>query len=172
LWQIKGMFDANKYGGEIAEILGVAGGGERPMPLVRGVPTSEEGLQRVKESRIRGPLLAGLYIYFGCWEEAHGVAQDIESVAGSYWHAIVHRQEPDAGNAGYWFGLVGRHAIFPELRIKASEIGVPVEKEWDPQAFIAYCERARAGSEEERKAMEVQLAEWQLLFDWCWKEEA
>jgi hypothetical protein len=165
------MFDAAKYGTEIAAILALDGGGERPMPLVRAGCISAEARRRLKESPIRGPLLAGLYVYFGCWEEAHEVAQDIDSVAGSYWHAIVHRQEPDAGNAGYWFGLVGPHAIFPALRARAEELGVPVGKEWDATAFIAYCERARAGSEEDRIAMEVQLAEWQLLFDWCWGEE-
>ncbi len=165
------MFEAAKYGSEIAEILALGGDGERAMPLVRAGCTSAEARRRLKASGIRGPLLAGLYVYFGCWEEAHEVAQETESVAGSYWHAMVHRQEPDGWNSGYWFGRVGRHAIFPALRAKALEVGVPVGKEWDAKAFIAYCERAREGSEEERKAMAVQLAEWQLLFEWCRREE-
>jgi hypothetical protein len=44
--------------------------------------------------------------------------------------------------------------------------------EWDPFAFIDFCESARkaGGSEQEVIAMQVQLAEWQLLFDYCAKE--
>ena len=81
----------------------------------------------------------------------------------------VHRQEPDAANSGYWFGQVGKHPVFPELRARAAEIGVEFGARWAPLAFIAYCEaaRTRPGSAEERKALEVQRAEWQLLFDWC-----
>jgi hypothetical protein len=66
---------------------------------------------------------------------------------------------------------VGKHPIFPALRARAAEIGVECGKSWDPLAFIDYCEaaRQRPGSPEERKALEVQRAEWQLLFDWCAK---
>jgi len=95
--------------------------------------------------------------------------QDIATPEGSYWHAIVHRQEPDAGNSAYWFRQVGAHAIFPALRDAAAEIGIPVGPRWNPQAFIDLCERAgqSPGSELERQAREVQRAEWQLLFDYC-----
>jgi hypothetical protein len=113
-----------------------------------------------------------LYLYFSCWEDAHVVAQDLETKEGSYWHAIVHRQEPDAGNSGYWFQQVGSHPIFPALQARAAEIGVVFGDRWNPLAFIDYCEAARKnpGSPEEQKALSVQRAEWQLLFDWCAKQ--
>jgi hypothetical protein len=40
---------------------------------------------------------------------------------------------------------------------------------WDPFAFIAFCERARSqpNSTQEVAAMEIQRAEWQILFDYC-----
>jgi hypothetical protein len=40
---------------------------------------------------------------------------------------------------------------------------------WDPFRFIDFCERARQmpGSTDEQLAKAVQLAEWQLLFDYC-----
>jgi len=113
--------------------------------------------------------LAGLYLYFSYWQEAHEIAQNISTPEGSYWHAIVHRQEPDAGNAGYWFHQVGAHAIFPALRELAAQIGVDFGPRWDPLAFIEMCERARRqpGSDTESMAIRTQRAEWQLLFDCC-----
>ena len=125
--------------------------------------------QLFPQSRAPEAALAGLYLYFDCWKEAHETAQDIAGPDGSYWHAIVHRMEPDAGNSGYWFRQVGAHAIFPALRDAAAEIGVDAGPRWKPEAFIELCERAGQipGSELERQAREVQRAEWQLLFDYC-----
>lgn len=121
-------------------------------------------------------LLAGLLLYLGCWEEAHTIAQDIPTVEGSYWHAIIHRMEPDAGNSGYWFRRVGRHAIFPDLRAQAiaiaakrPEAGYSALGDWDPFCFIDFCEQANAhpGSEREQAALEIQQVEWELLMRWC-----
>ncbi len=149
-------FRAADYGAEVASILGLGGDGERlrtasAAGLFAGAGAPEAAL-------------SGLYVYFSCFEEAHGIAQDIATAEGSYWHAIVHRQEPDAGNAAYWFRQVGAHAIFPALARAAGQDGP-----WDPLAFIELCEQARrqAGSEIEARARAIQRAEWQLLFDYC-----
>ena len=165
-------FRAADYGPEVAAILVMDGGGERAMPLKmgKGSAAARERLRGVTAARLfagaRAPeaALAGLYVYFSCFDEAHGIAQDIATPDGSYWHGIVHRREPDAGNAAYWFRQVGTHPIFPALARAAG-----AEGKWDPFAFIDLCERARVqpGSELEARAMAVQLAEWQLLFGWC-----
>ena len=162
------MFDPQAYGGEIAEILALDGNGERLMPLAGGKCSSSKARNRLRRSRIPLVVRAGLYVYFSCWEEAHELAQDLRTSEGSYWHAIVHRQEPDAWNSGYWFDRVGKHPIYPALCAEALALGVDFGTVWDPKAFIEYCERARTrhGSDEKRKALEVQRAEWQLLFDW------
>lgn len=152
-------FDPHAYGPEVAAILALGGDGQRPMALAEPVCVSEDARASIEAAKIPEALRAGLYLYFGCWKEAHETAQDIPTREGSYWHAIVHRQEPDAGNAGYWFAQVGNHPIFAELSTAAGE-------RWNPRAFIQQCERAR-DAEAKRRAEELQLLEWQLLFDYC-----
>jgi hypothetical protein len=170
-------FDASAYGGPVASILALDGAGGRLMPLTRGACSSEGARAALKSANPRElfPLsrdpqaaLAGLYLYFSCWDEAHATAQDIATPEGSFWHAIVHRQEPDDWNSGYWFRQVGRHAIFPRLAERAAEFGIGGGR-WDPMEFIAICAEARKspGSDAERRALEVQRIEWQLLFDHC-----
>jgi hypothetical protein len=167
------MFQPSDYGSEVAEILRLDGSGERLMPLVMERCSSEAARERLRGvsarglfARARAPeaALSGLYVYFSCFEEAHTIAQDIPTVEGSYWHGIVHRQEPDAGNAAYWFRRVGVHTIFAALA-EASGRQTP----WDPFAFIDMCEQARRqpGSELEASARGIQRLEWQMLFDYC-----
>jgi len=171
-------FDPQSYGEAVAAILRLDGDGERLMPLVSTRAGSDDARRMILQAgarllfpRSRAPeaALAGLYLYFDCWNEAHETAQDIAGPEGSYWHAIVHRQEPDAGNSGYWFRQTGVHAIFGPLRDAAAAIGMAAGPRWDPLAFIKVCERAQRspGGELERQAREVQRAEWQLLFDYC-----
>lgn len=171
-------FDAAAYGPNVAAILALDGNGERHMALAEPACSSGKALAALKgaaarqlfpNSRAPEAAMAGLYLYFGCWEQAHETAQEIRAAEGSYWHAIVHRQEPDAWNSDYWFRQVGRHPIFPALRDAAATMGVDFGPEWRPGAFIQLCEDARSapGSEIERQALAVQQAEWQLLFDYC-----
>jgi hypothetical protein len=171
-------FDAKAYGADVAAILALDGDGERLMPLAGAQCSSAEALAKLKATsapklfpRSRAPeaALAGLYLYFSCWTEAHEIAQDIGSPEGGYWHAIVHRQEPDDWNSAYWFRQAGQHPIFPALAKAASAIGIETDSSWDPPAFIELCTRARAlpGSDLERQCLEVQRAEWQLLFRYC-----
>ncbi len=164
-------FDPQAYGAEIAGILAIEGNGERLMALAEPRCVSEDGRARIALAKLPGTLRAGLYLYFGCWTDAHETAQAVNTREGSYWHAIAHRQEPDAGNAAYWFGQVGRHPIFTKLEEIAGDAALAP---WNPRAFIEMCDRARRdpGSALERRALELQRAEWQLLFDYCARDAA
>ena len=139
-----------------------------PMPLVRGRRASTAIRDAIARAAIPDSARAGLYLYAGYWDEAHETAQDIHTPDGSYWHAIVHRQEPDAGNASYWFRRVGKHPIFPALAKRAAGIDPTFSGPWDPYAFIEHCEEAvRQGGELERRAVAIQQAEYELLLDHC-----
>ena len=169
----------------MAEILALDQSGERLIPLVSGRCSSQEARSQLKKqkaadlfARSRAPeaALGGLFLYFSCLDECHEIVQNVGSAEGSFWHAILHRQEPDAGNSGYWFRQTGAHPLFPELLRAAQNVtarhpqaGFHPDGRWDPFSFIDYCEQARRrpGSEVERAALEIQRAEWQLLFDHC-----
>jgi hypothetical protein len=161
------MFNADQYGQEVTRILALHGAGEHLIPLTAGDCSSDEARRLIRASALPATLRAGLFFYFSCWTDAHEVAQNIDTREGSYWHALVHRQEPDASNAAYWFHRVGDFPTFPALREFAVAQGLSCRPTWDPNAFVGYCNAARPGSEEERRAQQIQLNEWQLLFDHC-----
>jgi hypothetical protein len=170
---------------EVRGLLEMGMGSGQMMPLVCRGPSDEATARRLRGAKAEGLFpdavspegaLAGLWLRFSCFEECHGVAQDLATAEGSYWHAILHRQEPDDWNAGYWFKRVGRHAIFEALaeeagRLSASYPGAEAldTAQWVPERFIRYCAKAREtpGSETEALARAIQEAEWRLLFCWC-----
>jgi len=184
------QFNASAYGREIEELLALDQHGERLMPLVADGCSSPEANRRLAKldaakifanSHSPEGVLAGLWLYFSCFEECHSIAQDLNTAEGSFWHAILHRQEPDSGNSAYWFRRVGSHPVFPKLFEAAEEIVLRYPQAefrpgayWDPFSFIMFCERARQqpGSSSERAALEIQRAEWQLLFDYCARPRA
>jgi hypothetical protein len=178
-------FDPKAYGSQVAQILGLGQDGKRLIPLVSGVCSSEEARLLLKKQsasalfpKAAAPesALGGLWLYFSCFDECHEIVQDVHSSEGSFWHAILHRQEPDSGNAAYWFRRVGNHPIYKDLTGAADEIVARYPEaefrsggKWDPFSFVMFCERARQqpGSPSEQAALEIQRAEWQLLFDYC-----
>ena len=161
------------YGPEAAKMLALAGDGRRLMPLVSPRSADAELARLLRRpSRELFPEAArpeaahaGLWMYFGFFDESHAIAQDLKTAEGSYWHGILHRMEPDAWNAGYWFGRVGQHPVFPALHAAAKALGYPVGGRWDAKAFIDACDRTGAGRDPLLE--QVQLAEWQILFDYC-----
>ena len=177
-------FDPASYGADVARILALDQDGGRLIPLTCGPCTNQEAYKLLKTFTAAGLFpgkeepeapMAGLWLYFSCFEEAHQLADYCETSEGELWHAILHRLEPDSGNSAYWFRKAGPHPIFRPLVQETVKIlrRFPQAEfrtgRWDPFAFIQFCDRARMqpGSEQERVAMEIQRAEWQVLFDYC-----
>jgi hypothetical protein len=144
------------------------------MPLTGSKSMSKDSVVLLPEeiAGCRSPegVQAGVWLYYSQLDKAHVIAQDLHTAEGSFWHGIVHRREPDAFNAGYWFRKVGRHPVFPTLAAEAKGItGLNWGETWDPRRFIEFCEEARGrpGSEMEAQAVAIQLAEWRLLMQYC-----
>jgi hypothetical protein len=178
-------FDPTAYGERAASILALDQNGERLMPLAGGHCSSQEARRALAQLSALDLFpagtspegaLSGLWLYFSCFDECHSLCQDLNTREGSFWHGILHRQEPDPGNAGYWFRQMGAHPTFPRIHAEAAEIlsrypavKFKLKQDWDPMVFIDFCEAARrnAGSDSEKAALEIQRAEWQALFDYC-----
>jgi hypothetical protein len=122
---------------------------------------------RVADESMARCLLSGLWLRFDFFEQSHELSQSIETPTGSYWHAILHRREPDASNAGYWFRRVGEHPIFAPLSEHSATISPALFKpgRWDPYRFADLCDRATP--RDEAALRKVQEAEWTLLMDFC-----
>jgi hypothetical protein len=132
----------------------------------------------VRDAGMAAACRAGLWLFFDFLDEAHGLSQDLHTAEGSYWHALVHRREPDYDNAKYWFRRVGTHPAYDPLRRQAARLAgaqphpaaafLASQVAWDPFAFVDLCEAAcNDWAPCGPLCLEVQLAEWQLLFDFC-----
>lgn len=117
--------------------------------------------------------LAGLALQLADWEGSHELAQHIDTPEGSFWHAILHRMEPDEFNSNYWFRKVGQHGIFPELLADAKSIlatspvdGWQMADRWQPRLFHTWIREA-VETKDPRKhtvAVAIQNAELRRLF--------
>lgn len=174
-------FDPASYGPTLSALLG-----ERTLnPLDAGTPRTvwRERLSAlddhalfngrpVRDRVMASACRAGLWLAFDFLDEAHALSQELHTTEGSYWHALMHRREPDFANAAYWLRRVGSHAIHDNLARVAAEIGyLKSGSRWDPFSFNNDCQ-AQLGKEDatEELLRRVQQAEWELLFAWCHRQ--
>jgi hypothetical protein len=169
--------DPTAYSPAVAELLA----GRRLAPLGPGSPdpavrprlqalTVERDFapHRVRDRDLAAACLAGLWLYHDFLDESHTISQGLHTVEGSYWHAIMHRREPDPPNSKYWWRRVGSHPVLAQLVEQAPALGYEFT---DPFAFVDFVERVRGtGSAEEETARKVQRLEWELLFDHCYRD--
>ena len=179
--------DVTRYGPVFAELLREP----RLPPLGPGTPNApahallaEMSLERafrhtrVADGDMARCCFAGLWLYHDFLDDSHKICQEIETPSGSYWHALMHRREPDFSNSKYWFRRVGTHAVFEPLQIAASELAAGIDSApgwiaeqsaWDPFAFVDWCESC-INSDTPLALLCRQMAQREclLLFDHCY----
>src|SRR3954467_13702641 len=107
--------------------------------------------QRIADTDAARCCLSALWLWRDFLDESHSISQEVHTIDGSYWHGIMHRREPDYGNAKYWFRRVSQHAIFEPLASAARELAAKAQLDrpaeflasqaaWDAFRFIDLCE--------------------------------
>jgi hypothetical protein len=134
----------------------------------------------VRDRDMAAACRAGLWLCHNYLDESHAISQELHTTTGSYWHALMHRREPDFSNAAYWFRRVGTHPVYEALHQAAAELAAdapPVaaflrtQAVWEPFAFIDLCAAALVGRAPcEALCLQIQKREWELLFDWCYRQ--
>ena len=70
-----------------------------------------------------GPLLQAMwYAANGKWDDAHGIAQDVNDRSGAWVHAHLHRVEGDQGNARYWYRQAAQHEATDSIEAEWARI--------------------------------------------------
>lgn len=119
--------------------------------------------------------LAGILLFGGCWSESHELVQNLSDIEGSYWHAILHRMEPDFFNSQYWFRQVNGHSIFEELHRSAADILAQsgpsqwrLNETWSPLQLNRWIEATETSLPQFRElATSLHTLEARLLLAWC-----
>lgn len=179
-------FNPQQYSATLAPWLSV----DRCRPLDAGVPdgkmrdrlralspTSMFAPAEVADRDMAAACLSGIWLLYDFLDDSHTISQSIDNSTGSFWHGIMHRREGDYSNAKYWFRSVGRHPVYEALAEAARRLaeehdaeGVLPSGAWDPMAFVDACQAAVRTGKHSDFCRAVQQAEWELLFDDCYRE--
>ena len=121
-----------------------------PFPLLVPKSVWDNSLTAKIDKLTAAPLAkAGLHLLNDDIHNCHNIAQEHENPDGNYWHAILHRREPDYWNSKYWYKRVGNHPVIQQM--KNEEVG------WDPFEFVDQCEKFNTAKERQLQFKEMKF---------------
>ena len=131
-----------------------------PFPLLVPESVWDNSLTAKIDKLTAAPLIkAGLHLLNDDIHNCHIIAQEHENSDGNYWHAILHRREPDYWNSKYWYKRVGDHPVIHNMQKE--------KPGWDPFNFVDQCEKFNKAQERQ-----IQLQEMTLLLNYTIKKYA
>ena len=138
---------------------------------VLAVPASDDGDAAL--------VLSGLWLLHDWLEPSHTLSQGVETVNGSFWHALLHRREGDFNNARYWYGKCRNHPAMATLATEgqaivkasnASDDARTITRDgWDTYAMVDFVESVYDAADDHppvQLARDLQNLEWRILFDY------
>ncbi len=157
--------------------------GPGPRGTRQSIPVLERALQKVfsttHHTDEQHKLIRALVLL---WHDhldiAHTLAQEMDTPDGSLIHAIIHRREPDYGNAKYWFHRVRHHPSFADIGSRVADLPssgaecllldrCAPDGVWDPVAFIDCCQaEASSSSGHEAFLQKMQRTEFSALLNY------
>jgi hypothetical protein len=82
-----------------------------------------EGAGADQEERLRLlALVSGMHLWNSSLDRSHDLAQNLDTLEGSYLHGMMHRMEGDFSNANYWFRVSGGHPEARALQERAARL--------------------------------------------------
>lgn len=136
----------------------------------------------VADDEMAAATIAGVWLIHDFLDESHTISQNVDTPTGAFWHGVMHRREGDYSNAKYWFRRVGDHDVLRQLDerlapwVAAADTAERARRllvggRYDPYSMVDACQRAaRAGGDDAGFCRRVQQLEWELLFDYSYRQ--